>query len=317
MKNNNNHTSMKNYLIPAIAALALAACSNNENEPAGGTDGQPVPVEFRASVGVTETRAVDQTWLANDAIGIFMVKAGQTFVPEHISEKAENIRYVVDATGTNGSFSPAPDGTTIYYPMDNSEVDFYAYSPQGNVTKEETSPYHYLYAVNVATQTDQEALDLLYSNNVKEKKKTDKTAALTFNHQLCKVILTVEPGAGVSDDDLSGLTVKVDGQNTTATFDLTAGALKADAANTAAITLHKQADAYVYEAILLPDAATSRTFEFDLNNGHDAPFTWKMDKALTAGSKYTYTVKLNRTGAEVTGQIGSWNAEEGGQVDAN
>lgn len=319
MKNNNNYKSMKNYLIPAIAALALAACSNNENEPADRTDGQPVPVEFRASVGVTETRAVDQAWSSDDAIGIFMVEAEQTFLPENISEGAENIRYVVDAT-TTGAFKP--DGTTIYYPMDNSEVDFYAYCPQGSITEAETTqaetaPKNYLYAINVATQTNQEALDLLYSNNVKGKKKTDKTAAaFTFKHQLCKVILTVEPGAGVSAESMSKLAVKVKTQNTTATFDLSAGALKADAANAADITLFKQTDAYVYEAILLPDAATSRTFEFDLNN-NDAPFTWNMGKALTAGSKYTYTVKLNRTGVEVSGQIEAWDVQEGGEVDAN
>lgn len=304
---------MKNYLIPAIAALTLAACSNNENEPTDRTDG-PVPVEFRASVGVTETRAIDQTWSQADAIGIFMVKAGESFVPEHISEGAENIRYVVDATSTPGAFKP--DGTTIYYPMDDSKVDFYAFCPQRSVTKEETT-MHYLYAINVATQTDQEALDLLYSNDVKGKKKTDKTAALTFNHQLCKVILTVEPGKGVSVGDMSGLTVKVNAQNPTATFDLTAGALKTDAANSADIILFKKADTYIYEAILLPDVATSRTFEFNLNNGHDAPFTWVMEKALTAGNKYTYTVKLNRTGVEVTGEIKAWDEQTGGTVDAN
>ena len=314
---------MKNYLILATAALALAACSNNENEPADLTDGR-VPVEFRASVGVTETRAVDQTWSATDAIGIFMVGAGNPLLPANISEEADNIRYVADATAT-GAFKP--DGATIYYPMDGSGVDFYAYCPQGIVTQaetapegtapEEATPANYLYAINVAAQGDQEALDLLYSNNVKGKKKTDKTAALTFKHQLCKVILTVQPGAGVATDDMTGLTVKVNAQNTTATFDLTAGALKADAANSADITLFKQTDAYVYEAILLPDAATGRTFEFDLNNGHDAPFTWNMGKALTAGSKYTYTVKLNRTGVEVSGQIEAWNPEDGGKVDAN
>lgn len=312
------------FITMAAATLLLAGCSNDENEPADRTDGR-VPVEFRASVGVTETRAVDQTWSAADAIGIFMVKADAAFLPENISEEAENIRYVVKEAGINGSFSPAPNGTTIYFPMDNSEVDFYAYCPQGNVT-EEPITNHYLYAINVATQTNQEALDLLYSSDVKEKKKTDKTIALNFKHQLCKVILTVQPGEGVSADDMSGLTVKVNGQKTTATFDLTAGELKDDAAASPAaiadvppadITLFKQANAYIYEAILLPYATTERTFEFNLNNGHDAPFTWKMEKALTAGSKYTYTVKLNRTGVEVSGQIGAWDNQGGGTVDAD
>lgn len=301
------------FITMAAATLLLAGCSNDENETADKTDGQRVPVEFRASVGVTETRAVDQAWSSTDAIGIFMVKAGQTFLPEHISEGAENIRYVVDAAAA-GTFKPA--GTTIYYPMDDSTVDFYAYSPQGSVEKEEITT-NYLYAINISTQTSQEALDLLYSNNVKGKKKTDKTAALNFKHQLCKVILTVESGSGVTTADMGGLTVKVNSQNTTANFDLTAGALKADAANAADITLFKQADAYIYEAILLPDAATARTFEFNLNNGNDVPFTWKMGKALTAGSKYTYTVKLNRTGVAVSGQIDAWDDQAGGTVDAN
>ena len=315
---------MKNYLILATAALTLAACSNNGNEPAEPADGR-VPVEFRASVGVTElqnpaevthTRAVDQTWSQADAIGIFMVKAGEAFLPDNISEEAENIRYVVNAGGTEGTFSPVSGGTTIYFPMDNSGVDFYAYCPQGTVSREATT-HHYLYAINVAKQNNQEALDLLYSGNVKGKKKTDKTARFKFGHQLCKLILTVESGAGVSTDDMRNLKVTVNRQNTTATFDLTAGALKQDASNPADIMLLKKLGQYVYEAILLPDAATSRTFGFDLQNGHDAPFAWNMNKALTAGYKYTYTVRLNRTGVQASGQIDAWNPEEGGTVDAN
>ena len=39
---------------------------------------------------------------------------------------------------------------------------------------------------------------------------------------------------------------------------------------------------------------------FDLNNGNDEPFTWTMDKALDAGSKYTYEVRLHRTKVEIT-----------------
>lgn len=302
---------MKKYPIMAIAALTFAACSNNENELTG-TDGQPVPVEFTASVGVTETRAVDQTWSPADAIGIYMIKHGETFSPTNISEGADNIRYIVDAGKTNGFKA---DGSTIYYPMDNSEVDFYAYYPQGSVTTDGEETPHYLYAINVATQTDQEAIDLMYSDNVKGKKKTDKAAALTFRHQLCKIVLTVEPGEGVSASDLDGLTVKVNDQKTTATFDLTAGVLKDDAAAAQNIGLVKATD--TYEAILLPDAAASRIFEFNLNNGHDAPFTWEMNKELAGGSKYTYTVRLNRTGVEVTGQIEKWNPKDGGTVDAN
>ncbi len=71
------------------------------------------------------------------------------------------------------------------------------------------------------------------------------------------------------------------------------------------------------EAILLPDATTSRTLTFDLNNDNDLPFTWEMDKALAAG-KYTYDVKLHRTKIEITGAtITEWTPVNGGGVDAH
>ena len=303
---------MKNYLIIASMALTLAACSNKEEEIP--SQNERVPVQFSAYLGVTETRAVDQTWSSTDAIGIYMIKAGQAFNEANVSEGAANVRYIVDAAKTNGF---KPDGTAIYYPMDNSEVDFYAYYPQGATAVTKQVDGSYTYAVNVANQSNQEALDFLYSNNVNEKSKTNKEVILDFKHRLCKLILTVEPGKGVATADLTKLGVKVKNQNTTATFDLTMGTLGNDAATAADITLFKQTGAYVYEAILLPTDATDRTFEFNLNNGSDAPFTWNMGGTLEAGSKYTYTVKLNRTGVEATGQITAWNPVNGGEVDAN
>lgn len=298
------------YVGMAAVALTMASCSSHESGM--DTAGERVAVEFSASVGVTQTRAIDQTWSTTDAIGIFMVKQNAEFKEANISEKATNIRYVVDVPGA-GSFKA--NGTTIYYPMDASKVDFYAYYPQGTVTKETTSG-NYEYALNVANQTDQETLDFMYSKNVKGCSKTSKAVALSFYHQLCKVILTVQPGEGVDEADLAELTVKVKDQNTTATFDLTAGIVER-AATSVDISLYRQIDTNIYEAILLPDAATSRIFEFDLNNNHDAPFTWDMNKELVGGSKYTYTVKLNRTGVVVSGEIQGWNDETGGEVGAN
>ncbi len=299
----------------AAAVLVWTGCSNDEN--GSGTDAR-VPVEFRASVGVTETRAIDQRWSPEDAIGIFMVKSGKPLEDANISEGAKNIRYKVAAADSKEFF---PDGTPIYFPMDNSEVDFYAYYPQGLIRNDPNSG-NYLYDIDVSdqgteTKSNQENLDLMYADKVEGKRKTDRNISLNFRHQLCKVILTVEPGEGVDTSDMQDLTVEVNNQNTTATFDLTTGMLlMEDAADPKDIVLYRQSQ-YIYEAILLPDAETNRIFEFDLNNEHDAPFIWNMEKALVAGSKYTYTVKLNRSGVEVEGNIEAWTPENGGEVNAN
>lgn len=295
----------KIYLLMATAALLSASCSNNENEWAGEDTGQRVPVAFNASMGVqVVSRAVDQTWTTGDGIGIYMVENGGAFTQTNIKEEAENVRYVV-ASANSGAVGFNDTGTVIYYPMDNSHVDFYAYYPQGTAAAWNTVTSKYEYAIDVSTQTNQEALDFMYSNNVKDKYKTEKTAAaLSFQHKLCKVVLTVQPGGGVSD--LTGLTVKVKNQKTKATFSLTGNTLSIDATDPTDITLKKQESAYVYEAILLPETTTTRTFEFDLNNGNDDPFTWDMSTALVGGNKYAYTVKLTRTGMNVSGQIDGW-----------
>lgn len=300
------------FLCAATFALAMASCSSDEN----GLDtvGERVAVEFSASVGVTQTRAVDQTWSATDAIGIFMVKKDNELKAENISEKAANIRYVVDVTKTNGFKA---DGTAIYYPMDASPVDFYAYYPQGTVTSNATSG-NYEYALNVANQSNQEAIDFMYSNNVKDKSKVNKDVALSFAHKLCKVVLTVQPGDGVEEPEMPKLGVRILLQKTTAVFDLTTGLINIDDTQQGNITLYKQGNTYVYEAILLPNSVPSRIFEFNLNNNVDAAFTWDMNKAMVGGNKYIYTVKLNRSGVVVTGTIAPWteNVEEE-PVDAN
>lgn len=296
------------YVGMAAMALAMTACSSEENGL--DTTNERVAVEFTGNVGVVQTRAVDQAWSANDKIGIFMKTTGEALNTANISEGASNIAYQF-ASGS--AFSPV--STTIYYPMDGSQVDFIAYYPYSD-SKVSIDASGASYGINVADQSNQEAIDFMYSNNVTGKSKTDKQAALSFNHQLCKVVLTVQPGDGVDESELTGLTVKVNEQNTIATFDLSNGTMGITSIP-ATLSLYKQANAYVYEAILLPNTALSRIFEFDLNNNHDAPFTWNMNKALTGGSKYTYTVKLNRTGVEVSGNIQPWNPENGGEVDAN
>ena len=59
-----------NYLFIGMAALMIAACSNNENEPQ--VDDGRIAVSFAGEI--TLPRATTDTWEANDGIGIYMEK---------------------------------------------------------------------------------------------------------------------------------------------------------------------------------------------------------------------------------------------------
>ena len=90
-----------------MAALMMAACSNNENEPQV-NDGR-IAVSFAG--GITLTRATTDAWEANDGIGIYMLEHGT----KTVADGAANREYVTNAG--DGKFTPAEVEQTIYFPL--------------------------------------------------------------------------------------------------------------------------------------------------------------------------------------------------------
>ena len=277
----------------ALALLAgiMVSC-NNENSPMA--QDEKIAVQFTGGINVS-TRAAGVAWADGDKIGIFMTAAKETLSANSIKEGVDNVAYE-----TNGglSFSPISGGKTIYYPIDG-DVDFYAYYPQTTVN-------NYKVALNVADQSKQEAIDFMYAKTTGCNKAIPQVE-LKFSHQLSWLVLNVQAGNGLTEDDLANLTVTIEDQNTTATFNLVDGTLS-DEGNPNNITMKTVEAGKVYEAILLPTTSETRKIVFNLNTGYDAPFVWTMESDLKGGNRYNYTtVKLTRTSVDIMGTIESWN----------
>ena len=283
---------MTKFFALALLAGAMVSCSTEDTAPS--TQNDKVAVQFTGGINVS-TRAAGVAWTDGDRIGIFMTETNQPLSANAIQEGVDNVCYQ-----TNGgkSFSPISGEKTIYFPIDGN-VDFYSYYPQTTVNE-------YKVALNVADQKSQEAIDFMYAKTTGCNKATPQVE-LKFNHQLCNLILNVQPGDGLTEDDLNKLKVTIKDQNTTATFNLADG-LISDEGNPTNIQMKAVQVGKKYEAILLPTKSTTREIEFDLDNGHDAPFVWKMDSELKGGNLYNYTtVKLTRTTVDMMGTIESWN----------
>ena len=282
---------MTKFFALALLAGAMVSCSTEDTAPS--TQNDKVAVQFTGGISVN-TRAAGVAWADGDRIGIFMTEAGKTLSADAIKEGVDNVCYQ-----SNGSiaFSPVSGGKTIFFPIDG-DVDFYSYYPQTTVND-------YKVALNMADQKSQEAIDFMYAKTTgcnKAKPQVD----LKFNHMLSKLVLNVQPGNGLTQDDLNKLTVTIKDQNTTATFNLADGVISGEG-NPADIEMKAVQVGKRYEAILLPTASTTREIVFDLKNGYEAPFIWKMDSDLKGGNLYNYTtVKLTRTGMALTGTIEAW-----------
>ena len=275
----------------ALLAGAMVSCSTEDTAPS--TQNDKVAVQFTGGISVS-TRAAGVAWADGDKIGIFMIEAGKTLSADAISEGVDNVCYQ-----SNGSkaFSPISGGKTIFFPIDG-DVDFYSYYPQTTVN-------NYKVALNMADQKSQEAIDFMYAKKTGCNKATPQVD-LKFNHMLSKLVLNVQPGNGLTQDDLNKLKVTIKDQNTTATFNLADGVISGEG-NPANIQMKTVKVGKKYEAILLPTEEASRVIEFDLKNGYDAPFVWTMPVKLEGGKRYHYTVvKLSRSAVEISGTIKPW-----------
>lgn len=281
----------KLFPLALVAAAAMVSCNDKVSPDA---QDEKVAVQFGSSINAT-TRAVNDKWTSGDQIGIFMTGENKTLSESSIREEADNIAY---RTEGNGAFSPVTAEQIIYFPMDG-DVDFYAYYPYTAQVND------YRIALDLTDQSNQEALDLMFAK-VGGCNKSNPQVELKFSHLLSNLILEVQPGTGLTQADLAKLTVKVKDADTKAMFNLVDGTIAGEE-TPEGFTMKTVEAGKRYEALLFPTTSESREIEFDLNNDHDAPFTWTMKSALKGGSQYHHQVTLSRTAAEVSGSIKPWD----------
>ncbi|WCT11571.1 fimbrillin family protein [Mucilaginibacter jinjuensis] len=293
----------QNILIAsAMTLLALGSSCKKDNKHDTVTP-NPTLVKFTAAInGQIKTKATNDKWDTNDAIGVFMkIGTGLTNI------LAANKSY---ATTGDGAFAPTNTDQNINYPEDGT-VDFIAYYPYKQTLTNNKYP------VDVATQTNQAAIDLLYANNATGLSKTSTVANLVFSHQLSKIEFTVKAGTGVTD--LTGLTASLAGLNTKADFDLATGVLSnaSQSADVSAKTT-AQTGSVLAEAIVLPVAdASGKVVTFTLPAGQ-FKLTLPANTKFEAGKKYTYEISLTTgstpqpTAVALSATITNWTSVPSG-----
>ena len=304
---------MKKKQLLALAVIVsvvvgISSCNNKEFE---NLPSQRTEVLFSTNIETRSPglRASDNTWGTLDEIGIYMYTAVDTEVVEEV----QNIPYFTEAGGETGSF--IPQSTVIYFPDNGDKVRFMAYYPYLN----SVSANNDVFNVDVSDQTSQPDIDLLYSFNTTaeyDKTVSGKKVALVFTHQLTKVYVHVKADEGLTNSEIQNVTTSFLGFNTKANFDLAAGSLS-DPSESQPISLKQISteDTYAasFEAIVLPVTdVSSAQILFDLNNGDEGQsiasdkFTWNFDQPLLPSTKYTFNVKIKRSGIVVEATITPW-----------
>ena len=266
-----------------LAALMMAGCSNEVEEQV--MDSRRVPLQINGDINMLMTRAADDHWDDNDAIGVYMVNAENSIVGD-----VSNYRYTVVKGGQNGTFIPADVNNTAYFPEDGTAVNVVAYYPQGDVVDNKLS-------LNLANQDVQPKIDLMAAKAT-DASKSYPNINLEFKHRLTKLFFVIE-----GDVNTDGIYAAIGNQYTDIQYDiLNDKLLIADGSKKEDIVmkywnLDEGTNRFV-EAIVLPNdennSAVDRQLTFQLN---EKIFNATISNTTTfePGKKYTYTVKFETT----------------------
>jgi hypothetical protein len=302
---------VKEFVLLALPVMLLSACGSDEVTQVN--NNQKVPLQVTSGI---LTRATGTQWQKDDAIGIFMLKAGSA----SISESAVNRRYTT--SDGNTSFAATSD-QTIYYPVDGSQVDFVAYYPQQTLTDD-------MMTLDVSSQSSLPAIDVMYaetaSTTAAPLDKEHPQVAFSFSHRLTKLELTIAPGKGLQASDLKGLKVEITNQRTHGSYYPLIDGIDIAATPVQTVVLNTNAGGTASEAILLPSTAATgispvvpgRELLFTLAATGEV-FRWAIPdtKYFNQGDRNIYNITINRTGVDVTATISDWNSLNGGDVNAN
>lgn len=270
----------KNTCFVMLAALMMAGCSNEVEEQV--MDSRRVPLQINGDINMLMTRAADDHWDANDAIGVYMVSADNSIVGG-----VSNYRYVV-IDKDNGNFSPDGEANTAYFPESDDVVNVVAYYPQGNVVDNKLS-------LDLANQDEQPRIDLM-SAKAEGASKNNPSINLEFKHRLTKLFFEIE-----GDVNTDGIYAAIGNQYTDIQYDiLNDKLLIADGSGKKDIVMkYWNLENYRFtEAIVLPNdennSAVDRELTFQLN---EKIFKATISNSTTfeAGKKYTYKVKFETT----------------------
>jgi len=172
---------MKKFFFFAVAALALAACSNDETVEVN----QGEAISFRPLVNnVTRAQSIDATELQTQGFNVTAITNGSSTA------------YFTAADYTWNSTSSTYTCTTKYYWPSEGSLDFYAYSPISDTyvgTGKQIVKTDYKTFDVTPSATPSAQVDFVFANTNNKTKGTDgKVTTLNFRHAESNIVIQLK-----------------------------------------------------------------------------------------------------------------------------
>lgn len=317
----------KQIIISALAGLALAACTNDDNF-ADFTG--PVELNFSGEVSTVQTRATAEAWTSvHNTIG---VTATQSSAGTSYQNKKYSTTDITDGSAPTEVAFKAAEADKFYFGSAKETATFAAYSPY--VADEKVSSN----LVTVSADDNYNVTDYLFATTSSLNYSTASSAKLTFQHKMAQIKVVVklsdEVSNPVSTSDNMGSYITTYGTTLTqvelsnlitdGTFNITTGETALTSGATAK-TITKSIDgsstieAEMGEYIILPTDKKNLVVTLtttDVSTSATTTYQATLDDELKAGNSYTFTVTAKKSGLSVEGVIQPWTVVTDGSLTA-
>lgn len=281
---------------------------------------QPLVLQGQAYTFDSENGTI---WNGAQEIGVFLID----FDKKTIIEEYANLKYFADNRTSSGYF--VPEGEPVYL-KEQQKVNAIAYYPYKDInTLTNNSGSQYLYRLDLSNQKNLKPDAFLYADNAKELSSTNYKATLELRPVLSMVKLTFTQSAGISEDRLKKMTLKLKGMPSKADFDLLLGDFISTTKEDNEIVIDVKDD-LTAKIILYPSAlAENTTLEVTIpaeGNEKEIITSWSLNNVISEveeNTQYFILAKISAEGitGELTGKsliyIQDWNTDEDINGNAN
>ena len=289
---------MKKIFISLLAVVGMmTSCSDEMSQSSGLNGDMPIHISAEYPVKGVATRATDNGFVQDDAIGLFVVDYNSDGTPGELvmkGNRADNVKFEFNGASWSANYQ-------LYWANKSTPADFYGYYPFNSAMQSATEYPFAVYTNQDGTNADKanyEQSDFLWAKAEKVQPTTD-AVQLTYKHLMAGITIQLQMGTGFDAAEWAGLekTVLVDNVKNNATINLQTGK----------VTLAKSAEETcitplvyntVWRAVVLPQtiAAGTRVLNITVDGKN---YGLVKDEAVQymGGKMHNFTITVNKNTA--------------------
>lgn len=304
-------------IIATLLAIAATGCSRQDSVesplPETPQEKPAETIKIPISISSVLTKVSGDSFVADDAIGLYVVNATKTSGTSWASASLLDQGNHMDNVKFTYSGRDWAADKEYYWKDSETKADFYCYYPYKPQVGD-VSGISFTVPADQSSKEKFESAEILWGRAAL-KSPTAEAIGITSSHRMSQFIIEIKPGKGFTKESLaqSLKSVTINNIRCEATLDLRNGDLSAEGAQN---DVAPYFDGYTYRALIVPQTVSGKSIvTLDVDG---IIRSLKQEVEFTSNTRKKCTITINKINEGVNVGIGGWEddgVDYGGTLD--